>query len=111
MSGEEETIIKLFTALDPMTEPGTEAPARLKSRTYSALTQRQSASGPLLSLTKTKGAGRGLCVFEQAACLVPIGEKAKSLNFCRACHARWLAERLENAPIYWENCPYVEFQK
>ena len=111
MSGEEESITKLFAALDPMAEPGVEAPTRLKARTYSTLTQRQAASGPLLSLTETKAAGRGLCVFEQAACLVPIGEKAKSLNFCRVCHARWLAEKLENAPIYWENCPYVQFQK
>jgi hypothetical protein len=111
MSGEEETITKLFTALDPLAEPGVEAPTRLKARTYSTLTQRQAASGPLLSLTETKAVGRGLCVFEQAACLVPIGEKAKSLNFCRVCHARWLAEKLENAPIYWGDCPYVEFQK
>jgi len=111
MSGEEEIIKNMFAAFDPMEEPRGEAPARLKARTFSALSQRQSASGPLLSLTETKRAGRGLCVFEQAACLVPIGEKAKSLNFCRVCHARWLAEKLENAPIYWGNCPYVEFQK
>ena len=111
MSGEEESIAQLFAALDPLEEPGVETPTRLKARTYSALTQRQAATGPLLSLTKTRASGRGLCVFEQAACLLPIGEKAKSLNFCRACHARWLAEKVEKAPIYWGRCPYVEFQK
>ncbi len=111
MSGEEESIAKLFEALDPLEESGAEVPSRLKARTYSALTRRQAATGPLLSLTETRESGRGLCVFEQAACLVPIGEKAKSLNFCRVCHARWLAEKVENAPIYWGRCPYVAFQK
>jgi len=40
-----------------------------------------------------------------------VGETVKSLNICRVCHARVLAEHLENAPIYWGGCPYVEFKK
>jgi len=43
--------------------------------------------------------------------VAPVGERAKSLNLCRVCHARVLAEHMENAPIYWNGCPYVEFKK
>ena len=86
-------------------------PSRLKSRLYSALIRRQEESGPLASLTATKAAGRGLCVFEELVQISPLGEKGKSFNTCRLCHARVLAETLENAPIHWEHCPYVGFQE
>jgi hypothetical protein len=86
------------------------APSRLKSRIYSALVQRQVESGPLLSVSETKAEGRRLCVFENLVEISPVGEKVKSLNFCRVCHARVLAEAIENAPIYWPHCPYVHFQ-
>ncbi len=86
-------------------------PSRLKSRLYSALIRRQEESGPLASLAETKAAGRGLCVFEQLVQISPLGEKGKSFNCCRLCHARVLAETLEKAPIHWEHCPYVGFQE
>ena len=89
---------------------GTErAPARLKSRIYSSLTRQLADSGPLLSLSQHQN--HGLCVFEQLVKIAPVGEAIKSLNPCRVCHARFLAERLEHAPIYWPNCPYVDFQE
>jgi hypothetical protein len=87
------------------------APSRLKAKVYSALMQRQTETGPLVSLTETKACGRDLCVFEELVRIAPIGESAKSLNICRVCHARVLAEHVENAPIYWSGCPYVELKK
>jgi hypothetical protein len=85
------------------------APSRLKAKVYSALVQRQTKTGSLLSLSES--AASKLCVFEQLVRIAPVGEKAKSLNFCRICHARVLAEHFNNAPIYWSGCPYVEFKK
>jgi hypothetical protein len=86
------------------------APTRLKAKVYSALMQRQAATGPLMSLTETKACGHELCVFEELVRIAPVGEKAKSLNICRVCHARVLAEHMEDAPIYWSGCPYVELK-
>ena len=88
-----------------------DAPPRLKSRAYSALVKLQAAAGALLSLSKCHDAGRGLCVFEHIVRIAPVGEAVKSLNPCTICHARALAVRLEHAPIYWPNCPYVDFQE
>jgi hypothetical protein len=87
------------------------APTRLKAKIYSALCRRQVASGPLASVSETKASGRGLCIFEELLRISPLGENIKSLNLCRICHARVLAERLEKAPLYWRNCPYAGFQK
>jgi hypothetical protein len=87
------------------------APARLKAKIYSALVNRLSKTGPLLSLAETKTAGRGLCVFEEAVAALPVGERIGSMNLCRVCHARMLAERLESAPIFWPHCPYSEFHR
>jgi hypothetical protein len=87
------------------------ASARLKARIYSALVRRQQESGPLSSLTETKAEGRGLCVFEQAWTLAPVGAGMKHYNLCRVCHARLLAEKMEKAPIYWSGCPYADFHK
>ena len=86
------------------------APSRLKSRIYSALRERQRNDGPLLSLTAVKGRGRRLCVFEELVQVAPVGESAKKRNLCRVCHARVLAENIENAPVYWPGCPYAQFQ-
>src|SRR5258708_38305398 len=86
------------------------APARLKARVYSALMLRQVETGPLMSLTETNAPGQKLCVFEELVRIAPVGETAKSLNICRVCHARVLAEHIENAPIYWNGCPYVELK-
>jgi hypothetical protein len=91
-------------------EPSIPAPARLKSRIYTALTRRQGESGPLASLSATKAADRGLCVFEQLVEIGPLPENVKCVNYCSVCHARILAEKLEHAPIYWSHCPYVRFQ-
>lgn len=89
-----------------LTEPQGAA-SRLKAKVYSALTLRQAESGPLLSLTENDACGQKLCVFEKLVQSAPVGEPAKSLNICRICHARVLAEQIENAPIYWPGCPYV----
>ncbi len=82
------------------------APSTLKSRIYSRLVQEQSSSGSLRSLSETAG----LCVFEELVQIAPVGEAAKSINYCRVCHARVAGERWENAWIFWANCPYVKFQ-
>lgn len=60
-----------------------------------------------MSLTQTQARGQRLCVFEQLVRIAPVGETAKSLNICRVCHARVLAERFEEPLIYWPGCPYV----
>ena len=86
------------------------APARLKAKVYSALVLRQAESGPLLSLPATDACGHKLCVFEELVRIAPVGEGAKSGNICRLCHARVLAEHMENAPIYWSGCPYVQLK-
>jgi hypothetical protein len=86
------------------------APSRLKSRLFSALIERQQESGPLASLNESKAAGGTLCVFEQLVSLVPLGTEKRSFNYCGVCHARVLAERMENAPVFWSGCPYAGFQ-
>ena len=86
------------------------ASSKLKSRVYSALVKRQQESGQLEGLDKTKAEGMGLCVFEELVRLSKAGEKVQSVNYCSVCHARVLAEHVENAPIYWAHCPYVKFQ-
>jgi hypothetical protein len=87
------------------------APARLKSRVYSAVISRLAETGPLLDLAETKKDHRALCVFEQAVAVLPVGPRVRSMNPCRVCHARIAAERLEHAPIFWPGCPYSEFHK
>jgi hypothetical protein len=89
--------------------PHERAPATLKSRTYSALLTRMAESGSLLDLMETKTAGRRLCVFEGGLTLLPLGTDIRSMNPCRICHARVLAERMDHAPIFWAGCPYAEF--
>ncbi len=85
-------------------------PSRLKARLYSQLVQEQAQSPGLASLSVCSEHGFGLCVFEKLVQIAPLGERVEKLNPCRICHARVLAERLENAPIYWPHCPYVKFQ-
>jgi hypothetical protein len=87
-----------------------QAPSSLKARLYSAFVREQQASGSLASLDFSVAAGHGICVFEKLVQIAPIGEKAKSPFFCAVCHARVLAENLENPPIFWPNCPYVAFK-
>ena len=87
------------------------APARLKSRIYSAVVARMAESGPLLDLTQTRKAGGHLCVFETALTVLPLGASVGAMNPCRVCHARLLGERLQHAPIFWPGCPYSDFHR
>jgi hypothetical protein len=89
--------------------PEARAPATLKSKIYSAVVARMSESGSLRDLIDTKSAGNRLCVFENALTLLPVGKNVRSMNPCRICHARVLAERMEHAPIFWPGCPYAAF--
>jgi hypothetical protein len=101
---------KLSAATEPANGMLAKTPSRLKAKVYSALLSQQTVAGPLLSVSATEASGRSLCVFEKAVEVLPVGEGIKSLNFCRVCHARVAAEKMENAPIYWPHCPYSEFQ-
>lgn len=96
------------TGADTATDP---APARLKSRVYSRLVAEQAATGKLLSLSATREAGRSLCVFETVVASAPLNESVKSMNPCRVCHARHLAEHLDRAPIFWPHCPYSAYHR
>jgi len=87
------------------------APSTLKARIYSALSNRQRDTGPLMSLSDVHARGSELCVFEELVRIAPVGERAKSFNYCSVCHARILGERIENAPIFWDGCPYVQFKR
>jgi len=104
---------KLFRMLSESDEAAFEerAPSRVKARIYSALIHVQQETGPLQSLSETRAAGHGLCIFEELVQITPFGEKSKSHFLCWTCHARLLAENMEKAPIYWAHCPYVAFQK
>ena len=103
-----EQLIKHLAALEE-DAPAARAPARLKSRIYSALVHRMSEGRPLLSLAATKETGTKLCIFEDAVAALPVGERIGSKNLCRVCHARVLGERLDWAPIFWPGCPYSQF--
>ena len=107
---EERFFTTLAEKTDAMPGAAERAPSRLKARLYSALVLEQATSGPLRSLPVTKAAGRPLCGFENVLCVVP-NERVATMNPCRVCHARLLAERFESPPIYWPHCPYVEFQR
>ena len=96
------------TEPDPAREP---APARLKSRIYSRLLAEQAATGRLLSVSETRESGRSLCVFEAAVAHAPLPGRMKSMNACYICHARYLAEHLDHAPIFWPHCPYSEYHR
>jgi hypothetical protein len=91
--------------------PAPRAGSRLKSRVYTALVRLQSETGPLASVSASKAAGRALCVFEELVRISPASESFKSAFLCNACHARVLAERLRDPPIWWPHCPYVGFKK
>ena len=96
------------TGPDPADAP---APARLKSRVYSRLLAEQAATGRLLSVSETRESGRSLCVFEAALAHAPLPEGMKSMNPCYVCHARYLAEHLDHAPIFWPHCPYSGYHR
>ncbi len=106
----DDKLMELLAGRIDLTEPR-RAPSRLKARVYSALVRRQARTGPLMSLNQSRASGRQLCVFEELVRIAPVGESAKSRNICQVCHARLLAEHIENAPIFWSGCPYVELKK
>jgi hypothetical protein len=87
------------------------APASLKARLYTAFIREQQKTGRLASLNTTVAAGHDICVFEKLVQIWPVGEAAQSPFFCTTCHARVLAEMLDNPPIFWPHCPYSEFKK
>jgi len=106
----DDLFLETLAAESPATEGGG-ASSRLKSRIFSQLNLLQAREpGGLMSLSECKQRGGHLCVFEDLVAIAPIGEDLKSRNPCRVCHARLLGENVENAPIYWPGCPYVEFQ-
>jgi len=106
---DERFFTKLADTTDTEPTASERAPARVKSRLYSAIVAELASSGPLRSLPATQAAGRELCVFEKVLTIVP-DERIHEMNPCRVCHARLLAERFESPPIYWPHCPYVEFE-
>ena len=86
------------------------ASSRLKARLYTALIHKQQESGPLASLEESVSLGHGICVFENLVQITPTAAAVKSRFFCQICHARVLAEHLEDPPIFWASCPYVQFK-
>jgi hypothetical protein len=107
---EEHFFQRLAERTDALESGAERAPARLKARVYSALVAAMASGGPLRSLPQTNASGRPLCVFEHLLCVVPV-ERVTSMNPCRVCHARVLAEQFESPPIYWPHCPYVDFTR
>lgn len=101
---------ELLETMAPLDRDGLTSPAspRLKSKIYSALVNRQSATGRLLPLAECMRGAAGLCVFEAALAALPI-RALQEANPCRVCHARLLGERMEHAPIFWPGCPYADF--
>jgi hypothetical protein len=85
------------------------APARLKSKIYSALLTRLAEDGPLFDLKDTKNTCGQLCVFERMLTVAPRASGISAMNPCRVCHARVLGESMDHAPIFWQGCPYSDF--
>ncbi len=107
-SDEERKLEALFAEPSVTAE---HAPSSMKARLYTAFVSEQQKSGPLASLDQSVSSGYGICVFEKLVQISPVGEEAKSPFYCRVCHARVLAERFDNPPIFCPNCPYSEFKK
>ena len=110
MSSHEPDDLFFEDLADHAKETAMRAPSRLKSRIYSHLMLEEAEMGPLRSISECAREGGKLCVFEELVRITPIGESARKYNICRVCHARVLAEKMENPPIYWSHCPYVGFQ-
>jgi hypothetical protein len=108
---DERWLERVAAATSPEADVPARAPARLKAQIYSAVVERMAQAGPLLTLQATKATGSRLCVFEAALAALPVGDRVGSMNPCRVCHARVLAERLDDAPIFWPGCPYAEFHR
>ncbi len=102
-----EAQLVALLSLSTESEP---APSSLKARLYSALIRKQQETGALASLDQSVSAGQDICVFEKLVQIAPLSDNAKSPFFCQVCHARILAEHFDNAPIFWDGCPYVKFK-
>jgi hypothetical protein len=89
---------------------GGHAPASVKARLYTHLIHAQQLEGPLATVTASKAEGRALCVFEELVQITPVGANVKSKFYCDVCHARVLAEHMDQPPIWWPNCPYAAFK-
>ena len=107
-SREHETFLRLAEEVE-LLQP-TRAPSRVKAKIYSALMQQQAQAAPLMSLSEVRTRGEKLCVFERLVQIAPVGESVKSLNICRVCGMRALAERFDDPPIFWSGCPYVDLK-
>jgi hypothetical protein len=88
-----------------------DAPTTFKARLYTRLIHAQQEVGELASVRATKAAGHDLCVFEELVQIAPVGQTLQSKFYCDVCHARVLAEHLDNPPIWWPHCPYAEFKR
>jgi hypothetical protein len=86
------------------------ASTRLKSKLYTALLQEAESTAPLRSIAASRQAGYGLCWWEKTMHAIP-SEQVGKFNHCRVCHARFVGELVEDAPLPWEHCPYAKFQK
>lgn len=99
---------QFFQDLADHEDTAVSAPARLKARIYSALIRESRKESPLRALSETRRAGYELCRWEKVMQVVP---GAGSVNHCRVCHARVLAEALTHAPLPWAGCPYAQFHR
>ena len=106
---DDELMERIAETVEP--EETKTAPSCLKAKIYSTLMLRQAETGPLMGLTEVKAGGSMLCVFEELVRVASAGKGLESVNICRVCHARVLAEHLQHPPIYWQGCPYVELKK
>ena len=88
--------------------PAVNASSRLKARILSKLVALEQAEGPLRILSDSRDAGEQLCIFEHAVAMLP-SKDLQSRNPCAICHARILAEAVENAAIFWPGCPYSRY--
>ena len=105
----DERFFEDLAAESPVGAPE-KAPASMKARLYTALIRAAQQSGPLAPLGETKAAGRGLCVFEELVQISPVSGQFQRTFYCSVCHARILAERFDDPPIWWPNCPYSDFK-
>lgn len=101
---------QFFEWLAQPTEAAARAPSRVKAKLYSALLDKAEQAAPLRSLTATRRAGYGLCVWERAVQTLP-GQAIDTVNHCKTCHARWVGEHIEAALLPWAHCPYAQMQK
>jgi hypothetical protein len=72
-------------------------PARLTSKTYSALWPEWPNRGRCSISQQRKKPAHGCASSSTPLTVLPLGYDVRSMNPCRVCHARVLAERMEQA--------------